>query len=139
MLVGLQSFMYEESNAIGSISASSEERIKLAKESKSFNSKNAVFCELFDDAGAGKSGNGSVEDEAASASVCRFCFSSDGTLISPCMCRGTNEWLHLECLKQWQKAVVLSQPTHPKYQTNIDEVCNVCCEPFQGPGITTGK
>lgn len=55
--------------------------------------------------------------------------------MAPCMCRGTNEWLHLECLKQWQKQVVLSQPTHPKYQTNIDEVCNICCEPFQGPGI----
>lgn len=42
------------------------------------------------------------------------------------------EWVHLECLRTWQRSVVLTQPTHPKYQTNIDAVCNVCLEPFTG-------
>ena len=50
------------------------------------------------------------------------------------MCRGTNEWVHLECLRTWQKSVVLEQHTHPKYQTKIDQVCNVCLEPFTGIG-----
>jgi ubiquitin-conjugating enzyme E2 J2 len=132
ILVGLQSFMYEESNAIGSISASLDERKILASLSKCFNRQNPIFCSLFNDNGDTAISCG---EEVVSASVCRFCFSSEGELISPCMCRGSNEWVHLTCLKEWQKAVVLTQPTHPKYQTNIDEVCNVCCEPFQGPGI----
>ena len=50
------------------------------------------------------------------------------------MCKGTNEWLHLECLRTWQKTVVMEQPTHPKYHTKIDQVCNVCLEPFTGVG-----
>ena len=29
--------------------------------------------------------------------------SSEGELISPCMCKGSNEWVHLECLRAWQK------------------------------------
>jgi len=139
MLVGLQSFMNEESDAIGSIRASAEERRRLAQASRAFNAQNALFCELFLDgstqpASSGDDGRGDVTS-SSSASVCRFCFSSEGELISPCMCRGSNEWVHLSCLKAWQKAVVLMQPTHPKYQTKIDEICSVCCEPFSGPGI----
>jgi hypothetical protein len=34
---------------------------------------------------------------------------------------------------------VLQQPTHPKYQTNIDTVCNVCLEPFQGAGVAASR
>ena len=31
--------------------------------------------------------------------------------------------MHLSCLRQWQKSVLLTQSTHPKYQTRIDEIC----------------
>jgi erythromycin esterase-like protein/ubiquitin-protein ligase len=146
LLVGLLSFMYEESNAIGSISASTAERRKLAAASKAFNKQNAIYLELFAAPKAGGASSGGGADdvdararEAAAASVCRFCFSAEGELVSPCACRGSNEWLHLECLRQWQKTVVLTQPTHPKYQTNIDTVCNVCLEPFTGPGILRSR
>jgi hypothetical protein len=30
--------------------------------------------------------------------------------------------VHLECLRTWQKQVVLEQPTHPRYHTKIDQV-----------------
>jgi hypothetical protein len=40
----------------------------------------------------------------------------------------------VECLRKWQRQVVLDQPTHPKYHTKIDSVCNVCLEPFTGVG-----
>ena len=46
-----------------------------------------------------------------------------------------DRWVHLECLRKWQKEVVLTQPTHPKYHTDIDKVCNICLEPFTGVGI----
>ena len=144
LLVGLQSFMYEESNAIGSISASASTRKNLAKQSHAFNAKNPVFVEIFGDydydaAIAACSRAQSEEEVGAQESVCRFCFSSEGELISPCMCRGSNEWVHLECLRQWQKNVVLTQSTHPKYQTSIDRICNVCLEPFTGKGIPISR
>ena len=47
--------------------------------------------------------------------------------------------VHLECLREWQKSVLLTQPTHPKYHTSIDRVCNVCLEPFTGEGIPRSR
>jgi hypothetical protein len=55
------------------------------------------------------------------------------------MCKGSNEWVHLACLRKWQKEVVLSSPTHPKYHTHIDRVCNICLEPFAGVGIPPSR
>jgi ubiquitin-conjugating enzyme E2 J2 len=140
LLVGLQSFMYEESNAIGSISASVSRREKLAANSGLFNARNAIWKELFSEDGGDMDSNDDDDDkEDAHESVCRFCFSSDGELISPCMCKGSNEWIHLSCLRDWQKNVLLTQPTHPSYHTSIDQVCNVCLEVFTGVGIPPSR
>eukprot|EP00605_Chrysophyceae_sp_TOSAG23-4_P002009 GSChrysophyteH1.ASY1.ANO1.2224.1 assembled CDS len=140
LLVGLQSFMYEESNAIGSISASRAEREKLAGKSRAFNKRNKVWNEIFsEDSSTGYLDDKETPADAAHESVCRFCFSSEGELISPCMCRGSNEWVHLQCLRDWQKNVLLTQPTHPQYQTNIDRICNVCLEEFSGVGIPPSR
>lgn len=50
MLLGMISFMYEESDSgVGSIKMSKEERLKLAKNSMDFNRKNKKFVELFGD------------------------------------------------------------------------------------------
>jgi len=120
--VGLQSFMHEESNAIGSLSATAAERRRLAAASHAFNRKNAIWRELFGggprgDSGGTGGGGGAGEDETGAAeSLCRFCFMSRGELVAPCLCKGSNEWVHLDCLRAWQKSVLLSQPTHPKYQ-----------------------
>ena len=89
--------------------------------------------------GFGAQGSSSKAEEEDTASVCRFCMSADGELISPCMCRGSNEWVHLACLRQWQTNVLLTQSTHPKYQTSIDRICNVCLEPFTGKGIPASR
>ncbi|KAH7821931.1 putative ubiquitin-conjugating enzyme e2 j2 [Monocercomonoides exilis] len=47
ILVGLVSFMAEESHGVGSMSASDAERRKLAAQSIHFNQKNPVFNQLF--------------------------------------------------------------------------------------------
>ena len=49
--------------------------------------------------------------------ICRFCFgdASDGTLISPCACKGDQKWVHVECLQRWQRSVLVTQPTHPAF------------------------
>ena len=143
LLVGLQSFMYEESAAIGSVAASTAERERLAAASRRHNERNAIWRELFlarREGGGAAGAAGEDEDlEPMCESVCRFCFSADGDLIAPCMCKGSNEWVHLECLRKWQKQVLLTQPTHPKYQTSIDTVCNVCLEPFHGEGARRAR
>ena len=54
-----------------------------------------------------------------------------GELVAPCDCKGSSQFVHLACLRQWQKSVLLTQSTHPRYQTRIDEICNVCEQPFK--------
>lgn len=33
---------------------------------------------------------------------CRICFETDGTMISPCLCKGTSKYVHTECLERWR-------------------------------------
>ena len=69
--------------------------------------------------------------ELTSSKACRYCLVDSGDLVAPCECKGSGQWVHLSCLRQWQKSVLLTQSTHPKYQTRIDEICNVCERPFK--------
>ena len=92
--------MYEESNAIGSLRAAVSERTRLAAASHRFNAQNQLWVELFADSAAGSGataataaaiaagGGGDGTAAQVQESVCRFCFSADGELISPCMCKG---------------------------------------------------
>ena len=140
LLVGLTSFMYEESDAIGSIQASASERRRLAAASHAFNLRDPVYNEVFGEAAQlERAGKPMAKHEETHESICRFCLSSGGKLIAPCMCKGSNEWVHLECLRDWQKRVLLDQPTHPKYQTSIDRICNICLEEFTGEGIPPSR
>jgi len=66
--------------------------------------------------------------------MCRYCFEGDeaGELISPCKCTGGQKYVHLTCLRMWQRAVLISQPTHPDFYTSDSRqrVCNVCKSTF---------
>ncbi|CAO2179248.1 unnamed protein product [Urochloa humidicola] len=45
----------------------------------------------------------SKDVEASPAACCRICLSSDGDkLISPCMCKGTQQFVHRTCLDHWR-------------------------------------
>ena len=70
--------------------------------------------------------------------MCRYCFEGleAGPLISPCLCKGDQKYVHLACLRRWQRVVLVSQPTHPAFYDKDPRhyVCNVCkgtftCEP----------
>jgi len=138
LLIGLQSFMYEESNQIGGLQASAAERKRLAKASIGFNMRNEIYVKYF----CGEEGarnpkkktvaEGEVkgEDTDEGKPTCRFCHLPDD-LVAPCNCKGSAQYVHLDCLQQWQKNVLLTQSTHPSYQTKIDEICNVCNAPFK--------
>lgn len=66
--------------------------------------------------------------------MCRYCFEGEevGELISPCRCAGGQEWVHLSCLRSWQRTVLVSQPTHPDLHGNDtrQSICNVCKSEF---------
>ncbi|KAF0695292.1 Aste57867_13888 [Aphanomyces stellatus] len=75
-----------------------------------------------------------------SAPLCRYCFGdeSDGPLISPCNCSGGQKHVHLECLRRWQRMVLVSQPTHPAFYTDDKRhhICNVCLAQYTCPPPT---
>eukprot|EP00435_Cladocopium_sp_Y103_P028992 s856_g7.t1 len=66
--------------------------------------------------------------------ICRYCFggNEDGELISPCKCAGGQKFVHLKCLRQWQRMVLVTQPTHPAfYDRDLrHQTCNVCKSEF---------
>ncbi|CAD7931385.1 unnamed protein product [Amoebophrya sp. A25] len=69
--------------------------------------------------------------------ICRFCFdeqddNGNTELISPCLCSGGQKWIHLSCLRRWQRTVLVTQPTHPAfYDRDIRHMrCNVCKSEF---------
>lgn len=73
--------------------------------------------------------------------VCRYCFDGDednGPLISPCNCSGGQKWVHLKCLRRWQRMLLVSQPTHPDFYDHDPRhhICNVCKAEFTCPPPT---
>ena len=67
---------------------------------------------------AGQAGSPMIDSDE-DEDVCRFCL-APGDLHCPCECKGSNRFVHIGCLRQWQKSVLLTQSTHPTYQTKID-------------------
>eukprot|EP00041_Stephanoeca_diplocostata_P034720 m.1197789 g.1197789 ORF g.1197789 m.1197789 type:complete len:527 (-) comp24569_c0_seq1:2931-4511(-) len=72
-----------------------------------------------------------------SEDLCRYCFGpfeedEDDPKISPCSCRGGQQFCHLSCLRQWQRSVLVTQPTHPAFYERDERqfVCNVCNAAF---------
>lgn len=135
VLVGLQSFMQEDSpGSLGSLTASRKVRQELAAKSHEFNLKNKHYVDLFLNTQApavSSEGDAKEEDQ-----FCRYCRQSGGELISPCQCQGGNKWVHVNCLAKWQYQAILSQSTHPKYQTGLEKKCNVCFSPFKTQQFT---
>ena len=130
ILLGLYSFMIDDEfseGTIGSIKATHIERVKFSENSMIFNEKNDVFNELYSEYSDNIAEITKPEQINPS---CRYCFEESGILISPCNCLGTNKYVHKECLAKWQYSSILAQSTHPKYQTNIEEICNVCNSKF---------
>ncbi|KAA8491471.1 hypothetical protein FVE85_2486 [Porphyridium purpureum] len=88
------------------------------------------------------------EDEEDEERLCRYCFegavdecdAQNGTtpgiesnaLVSPCACMGGQRYVHLQCLRRWQRSILVSQPTHPSFYHNDPRLtqCAVCLTPF---------
>ena len=72
-----------------------------------------------EDGDEGREGRG---DGAA----CRFCFEERGELVSPCACDGTGKYVHVRCLREWQRVSLASYGTE-------ETSCRVCRAPFSLP------
>jgi putative AlgH/UPF0301 family transcriptional regulator len=76
--------------------------------------------------------------------VCRFCFEGQsgttGTsttpqeeqqeanqLVAPCNCAGGSEWVHFQCIRQWQQHAASSPLRNTQQAATI---CNVCTSPY---------
>ena len=121
ILIGFYSFMLEESNTQGSIESSYNERLILSNKSLEFNKKIDIFNKIFDELIFKTTINDTNIEKK-----CRFCFENNEPLISVCKCKGTNKWIHQECLKEWQLYTIINQSTHPKYQVASDKICCIC-------------
>ena len=71
-------------------------------------------------------------EEEDDEKLCRFCFDGendeDGELVAPCDCKSGQKWVHLKCLRRWQRMVLVSQPTHPAFwqDDKRHHKCNIC-------------
>jgi len=134
VLIGLYSFMLEDGHlgAIGSIQESPAKRRQYAKESHNFNMQFPFYAQYFcTESGQEIEPTTGDEMEEENEKFCRYCRESSGKLISPCECKGGNQWVHMECLAKWQYQSILQQSTHPKYQTGTEKRCNVCFKEFK--------
>mmetsp|Transcript_19663 Transcript_19663/g.44954 ORF Transcript_19663/g.44954 Transcript_19663/m.44954 type:complete len:329 (-) Transcript_19663:1193-2179(-) len=66
---------------------------------------------------------------------CRICFEaesdSSNALVSPCNCKGTQRYVHTNCLKRWQRTA-LSQPNSKRAV-----ICSVCNSIYSMPPPST--
>ncbi|KAG5039308.1 hypothetical protein JHK82_011465 [Glycine max] len=72
-----------------------------------------------EDGSPGSSGEIKNEEEDVEAGLlpcCRICLESDSDpedeLISPCMCKGTQQFVHRSCLDHWRSVKVKDLPSH---------------------------
>lgn len=73
--------------------------------------------------------------------MCRFCFEGnekEKLVKDVCACRGDQRYVHMGCLRRWQRMVLVSQPTHPMFYSDDDRhhICGVCKSPFTCPPPT---
>jgi len=133
IIIGFYSFMLEESETLGSINDSYENRVKFANESYDYN-KNIILESVFNENTENTENKNTENTEIKKSKtnilntikICKFCYESEGELFEVCNCKGTNGYIHKECLHNWQLKTILNQSTHPDQQVNSDTICNVC-------------
>ncbi|KAL4424312.1 hypothetical protein ABPG75_001613 [Micractinium tetrahymenae] len=83
------------------------------------------------DDGRGKLAEDSAtDDEEENSLSCRICWTLDdsASLLSPCLCAGTQKHVHLKCLRRWQESVQKRDISDERAFR-----CSVCRTPFSVP------
>ncbi|KAL6614937.1 hypothetical protein ACP70R_037207 [Stipagrostis hirtigluma subsp. patula] len=83
------------------------------------------------------------EIEAASAACCRICLESESEpgdeLISPCMCKGTQQFVHRSCLDHWRsvKRGTIASDRYPLFgQPGSTKSCCLDTSPQEGTAFS---
>ena len=66
--------------------------------------------------------------------LCRICLDNDDVvnLISPCLCIGSQKFVHKQCLKKWQDTMLSNILSYPEiYSMNQLNKCNVCSSEYR--------
>ena len=62
--------------------------------------------------------------------LCRFCFDEStpsNPLITPCSCSGSSAYLHLSCLRKWQRMVLIDQVRKlSEFHEVMSQDLNIC-------------
>ena len=94
----------------------------------------------------------SNDDAISSGAICRFCLegvtvtssvdeeSENGSdnhttknrLVAPCDCSGGSEWVHVQCLRKWQRQVLLFSRDQ---QNTAATRCNICTAQYRLPPL----
>ena len=137
IMIGFYSFMLEESQTEGSLETTYGEKLEYAKNSYESNIRIDIYRELFENIGFEiNSKKINEKNVAENEKKCKFCYESSGILETVCDCKGSNQYIHKECLYDWQLKTILNQSTHPKYQMNSDIICSVCKTEYKIKGKT---
>jgi ubiquitin-protein ligase/putative AlgH/UPF0301 family transcriptional regulator len=126
ILLGFYSFMLEDNNndTLGAIKTTYEEKIEYAKNSLEYNKTFNNFEKIFDLKNHKNIKN--IDIDLNEEKLCRFCLESNEPLISICKCKGTNKYIHEDCIRKWSLYSIINQSTHPSYQKNTDKICSIC-------------
>lgn len=75
------------------------------------------------------------DDDSGTNRTCRFCFEDDseGELIAPCACTGSQKYVHRTCLTRWQAHQTLEAASRRSEPSNPVVRCNVCHSTLQTP------
>ena len=66
--------------------------------------------------------------------ICRICLENEEatSLISPCNCTGTQQYVHKECLNKWQETMISNILAYPEiYESKQFNHCSVCKSPHK--------
>lgn len=89
----------------------------------------------------------SEPEHSADERTCRICFSPEAPeekLISPCKCRGTSKWIHIDCLNQWRnhsqnsKSFYRCDQCHYEYSFRRTDLAKILLSRWTLLGLTLG-
>ena len=68
-------------------------------------------------------------EQRKAGAICRVCFEAgEEELIAPCACTGTQQWIHEQCLRQWQRSLLGQRDAGHRASR-----CSVCTTLFALP------
>jgi hypothetical protein len=97
--------------------------------------RNEHCAEVFKQTSHLELNSGNYDVGAPLVGCCKVCLCDESTeedpLISPCICRGSCEWIHVSCLRNWINSKVKKELSDIVVSYNFSKFeCEICKAPF---------